>query len=367
MGEKPDNGRRPQPNGGTPDDAHDDRWVTDRLDTGPRTGTGAGDTEGDGKRAWDLNVPQVAGSAVAAVVAAKLASNAGVYGTILGAGLVSVVVTCGGAVLQHFFTRTGEQIRGAAGQAKPRARQVPAGEGAPGVRDGYPPPGGYQERTRLLRTVDPRADRSPGTPAAGAEAPGAYGQGTVHRVRVRWWKRPLLAAALVFGVTMGGITAYELVAGESFGGGGGTTIGEAVTGGGNDGAPGPDRKDPSPGVPDERPTAPPGDGDATGDGSGDGNAGREDGGPDTGDAPSAPDSGSDDQQGDASPTAPEPGTGQDGGPAPEPSDGADADQEGGAGEQTPGGGSSPAPTPSQPPSGTAGAPGEGKQGGTPSP
>ncbi|MFD7548035.1 hypothetical protein [Streptomyces sp. NPDC059816] len=363
MGEKPDNGRRPQPNGGTPDGAHDDRWVTDRLDTGPRTGIGAGDTEGDGKRKWDLNVPQVAGSAVAAVVAAKLASNAGVYGTILGAGLVSVVVTCGGAVLQHFFTRTGEQLRGAAVQAKPRARQVPAGEGAPG---GCPPSGGYQEHTRLLRIVDPRADRSPETPAPGAEAPGVYGEGTVHRVRVRWWKRPLLAAALVFGVTMGGITAYELVVGESFGGGGGTTIGEAVTGGGgNGGAPGPDRRDPSPGVPDDQPPAPPGDGDATG--SGDGNAEREGGGPDTGDAPSAPGSGSDDQQGDVSPTAPEPSTGQDSDPAPEPSDGAGTDQDGDAGGQTPGGGSSPAPTPSQPPSGTAGAPGDGKRGGTPSP
>ncbi|MFD5556055.1 hypothetical protein ACFWIA_19725 [Streptomyces sp. NPDC127068] len=349
MGEKPDNGRRPQPNGGTPDEAHDDRWVTGRLDAGPRTGIGAGDTEGDGKRKWDLNVPQVAGSAVAAVVAAKLASNAGVYGTILGAGLVSVVVTCGGAVLQHFFTRTGEQIRGAAGQAKPRVRQVPAGEGAPGVRGEHPPFGGYPdpERTR---------------------APGAYGEGTVHRVRVRWWKRPLLAAALVFGVTMGGITAYELVAGESFGGGGGTTIGEAVTGGGGKpGAPGPDRRDPSPGVPDEQPPATPGDGGATGDGNGDGNAEREGGGSDTGDTPSAPDSESDEQQGDASPTAPEPGTGQDGDPAPEPSDGADTDQEGEVGEQTPGGGSSPAPTPSPPSSGTAGAPGAGKQGGTPSP
>src|SRR5262245_4714878 len=81
--------------------------------------------EGGRRRRLDLNLPQVAGSAVAAVVAAKFASNLGVYGTILGAGVVSAIATCGGPLFQHFFRRTGEQIRVAASQAKPRARQAP--------------------------------------------------------------------------------------------------------------------------------------------------------------------------------------------------------------------------------------------------
>ena len=51
------------------------------------------------KRRIDLSLPQVAGSAVAAVVAAVLASQLGVYGTILGAGVMSVVATCGGTGL----------------------------------------------------------------------------------------------------------------------------------------------------------------------------------------------------------------------------------------------------------------------------
>ena len=59
-------------------------------------------SKGESRRI-DLSVPQVAGSALAAVVAAKLASSFGVYGTIAGAGLISVVATCGGSVLQHFF------------------------------------------------------------------------------------------------------------------------------------------------------------------------------------------------------------------------------------------------------------------------
>ncbi|MEU5247435.1 hypothetical protein AB0G81_25620 [Streptomyces asoensis] len=161
--------------------------------------------EGEGgRKRIDLSVPQVAGSAVAAVVAAKLASYAGVYGTILGAGLVSVVATCGGTLFQHFFRRTGEQLREAQTRdARPAAD--PAGRGAPG--------------------------------------PGEFGPGTVHRARGR--RRPVTAAALVFAVAMAGITTYELVSGDSFDGDGGTTVGQAVTGGGSSsGSP----SDPSPGT-----------------------------------------------------------------------------------------------------------------------
>lgn len=142
--------------------------------------------EGRSKRI-DLSVPQVAGSAVAAVVAAKLASSFGVYGTILGAGVVSVIATCGGTLFQHFFQRTGRQFRDATGAARPRGPE----------------------------------------PAA----PGEFTEGTVYRARVRTWRRPLVAAALVFAVTMAGITTYELVSGGSFSGGSGTTVSGAVTGG----------------------------------------------------------------------------------------------------------------------------------------
>ncbi|WP_405990342.1 hypothetical protein [Streptomyces sp. NBC_00986] len=138
------------------------------------------------KKRIDLSVPQVAGSAVAAVVAAKLASYFGVYGTILGAGVVSAIATSGGTVFQHFFSRTGAQLREATVTSKV-AEQIPA-------------------------------------------RPGEFTEGTVYRARVSSWKRPVLAAALVFGVTMTGITVYELVSGDSFSGGKGTTVSAAVTG-----------------------------------------------------------------------------------------------------------------------------------------
>ncbi|MEV6054048.1 hypothetical protein [Streptomyces sp. NPDC052107] len=147
------------------------------------------ETPDAGRKRIDLSVPQVAGSALAAVVAARLASYFGVYGTILGAGVVSVVATCGGTLFQHFFKRTGEQLREATVPARPR-EQVPP-------------------------------------------APGEFTEGTVYRARVKSWRRPVVAAAVVFGVTMAGITTYELASGNSFSGGTGTTVSDAVTGRGS--------------------------------------------------------------------------------------------------------------------------------------
>jgi hypothetical protein len=147
---------------------------------------GMRETPDAGRKRIDLSVPQVAGGALAAVVAAKLASYFGVYGTILGAEVVSIVATCGGTVFQHFFKRTGEQLREATVAARPRGQVPPA--------------------------------------------PGEFTEGTVYRARVKSRRRPVVAAALVFGVTMGGITTYELVSGNSFNGGTGTTVSDAVTG-----------------------------------------------------------------------------------------------------------------------------------------
>ncbi|KUL51524.1 hypothetical protein [Streptomyces sp. NRRL S-1521] len=349
--------------------------------------------EPEGKRRLDLSVPQVAGSAIAAVVAAKLASNLGVYGTILGAGVVSGVATCGGTIFQHFFKRTGEQIRVVAVQAKPRAQQVPvartssvpdtfkppetskisgtsatagadvtsatpvtfqtaarpaatgpvtttwgrprdteagtdADTGAdettalpvpgadattalpvpgdadpttvlpvPGDADPttvLPVPGDADpttvlpsiaaadadaERTRLLGSVDAtralptddatrvlRAGAQPGAPGAAAPGtaampplpPDEFTEGTTHRARVRSWKRPLIAAAVVFGVSMAGITTYELVSGKDFSGGDGTTISNLTRN--NHTSP----KEPS--APADEPTGQPSDGGAPGTG-----------------------------------------------------------------------------------------------------
>ncbi|MFE2558293.1 hypothetical protein ACFXGT_20140 [Streptomyces sp. NPDC059352] len=190
-----------------------------------------------GRRRIDLSVAQVSGSALAAVIAAKLASTLGVYGTILGAGVISVIATCGGPLFQHLFKRTGEQVRDATTTAgRPRARQVPLPAARP-ARDA-------DDHTLMLGTVAPTATYSGAPPAtySGASEPDEeFGAATTHGTRVRGWKRPVIAAALVFGVTMGGITTYELVSGQDFSGTQGTTtFGSVVRGGGHSGQDAPD-------------------------------------------------------------------------------------------------------------------------------
>ncbi|MFB6555458.1 hypothetical protein [Streptomyces sp. NPDC056405] len=260
-------------------------------------GAGETDTRAEVKsKRIDLSVPQVAGSALAAVVAAKLASSFGVYGTILGAGLISVIATCGGSVLQHFFKRTGEQMR-------------------------------------VKRTV--------GTVRTGgltASVPGEFTEGTVYRARTTGWKRPVVAAALVFGVTMAGITTYELASGESLSGDRSTTVGSAFTGHGksasdsgesgdsggsgdsrdnqdnqNSGGPGGSEGAGSGSGDDTPAPTPSGTPDETGDGASSGGTSTEDGGTTSSPTPT-PDAGGTDGSGDAtspapaaSATAPEPG------------------------------------------------------------
>ncbi|MCX4735305.1 hypothetical protein [Streptomyces sp. NBC_01363] len=222
------------------------------------------------ERRIDLSLPQVAGSAVAAVAAAVAASQLGVYGTILGAGVMSVVATCGGSVFQHFFRRTGEQIREVTVQVKHPDREVtvhtretsgaraakgtrrpsagtPAGtpDGAtdattmmPAVdattvlrrADAATAPGDAADdpdRTRMLRPLDATQLLTTGRPDPDEE----FSDATTHGTRIRGWKRSALGAAVVFVLTMAGITTYELISGNDLSGGQGTTVGSVVRGG----------------------------------------------------------------------------------------------------------------------------------------
>ncbi|MFE4977982.1 hypothetical protein ACFRAR_38565 [Kitasatospora sp. NPDC056651] len=145
----------------------------------------------EGRKRIDLSVAQVAASALATVVGALLASELGVYGTILGAAVVSVGATTGGAVFQHVFKRTGEQLRGAVDRG-PNAtvnslRQVPT-ESESG-----------QPRTR----VRPAAVTS------------EWNAPQVVRARRRWsWKTYAAVSGLVFVLAMVPIVAFELATGQ---------------------------------------------------------------------------------------------------------------------------------------------------------
>ncbi|WP_162689031.1 hypothetical protein [Streptomyces sp. ICC1] len=146
------------------------------------------------KKKLDLSATQVAASSLATVAAALLASQMGVYGTILGAGVVSVVATAGGPVIQHFFRRTGDQLRES---ARPKSRQVPV----QGALEERAPDG-----TMMLCQVAP-------PPPAGLDE--EFGEATVHGSRTRGWKRTAVASAAAFALAIGGIAAYEAVSGNA--------------------------------------------------------------------------------------------------------------------------------------------------------
>ncbi|WP_327172651.1 hypothetical protein OG471_31725 [Streptomyces sp. NBC_01336] len=306
------------------------------------------------ERRIDLSLPQVAGSAVAAVAAAVAASQLGVYGTILGAGVMSIVATCGGSVFQHFFRRTGEQIREVTVQVKHPGREVTVHTRQ--TRDGGDPDARWEtsgtrvalreaagsadatamlrplDATTVLRQVDPAdmpvggtakdadattvlrqvdattvlrqvdpADMPVGGTAKDADATtvlrqvdattvlrkatadpdrtrliespagtrqfagapasdDAFTRATTHGTRIRGWKRSALGAAVVFVVSMIGITTFELVSGNDLSGGHGTTVGSVVRGERGSGSSDPA---PSTGTDPEQDATTPGEDDAT--------------------------------------------------------------------------------------------------------
>ncbi|MBV6701453.1 hypothetical protein [Kitasatospora aureofaciens] len=137
----------------------------------------------DERKRIDLSVAQVAASALAAVVGAVLASELGVYGSILGAAVVSVGATTGGAVFQHIFRRTGEQLRDAVdrgpGQTVNGLRQVPTDPVGPSVISSE------------------------------------WNEPQVVRARRRWtWRTYAAVSGLVFVLAMTPIVAFELATGQ---------------------------------------------------------------------------------------------------------------------------------------------------------
>ncbi|MEU9046765.1 MULTISPECIES: hypothetical protein [unclassified Kitasatospora] len=134
----------------------------------------------------DLSVAQVAAGALAAVVGALLASELGVYGTIMGAAVVSVGATTGGAVLQHVFRRTGEQLRDAVDR-------------------------GPIQTANTLRQVPAEHEAPPRPSVITAE----WSEPQVVRARRRWtWKTYAVVSGLVFVLAMTPIVAFELATGQ---------------------------------------------------------------------------------------------------------------------------------------------------------
>ncbi|MFJ9776432.1 hypothetical protein ACIRVF_35225 [Kitasatospora sp. NPDC101157] len=138
----------------------------------------------------DLSVAQVAASALAAVVGALLASELGVYGTIMGAAVVSVGATTGGAVFQHVFRRTGQQLREAVDR-------------------------GPNQTLNSLRQVPVEPERAEPVPAGPPVITSEWNEPQVVRVRRRrGWRTYAAVSGLVFVLAMTPILAFELATGQ---------------------------------------------------------------------------------------------------------------------------------------------------------
>ncbi|MEU6710177.1 hypothetical protein ABZ897_01760 [Nonomuraea sp. NPDC046802] len=63
------------------------------------------------QRRFELSVPQILGSALAAVTAAVASSYLGVAGTVIGAAVVSIASTVATAIYTHYLKTTGERVK----------------------------------------------------------------------------------------------------------------------------------------------------------------------------------------------------------------------------------------------------------------
>ncbi|MDL4816046.1 hypothetical protein [Actinomadura opuntiae] len=216
-----------------------------------------------------MSTTQLIASGVATLAAAVGASYLGVYGTIIGAALMSVMSTAGSAVVKHYLDQGRSQIKDLTHLQTAVNRRDVAERAAVEAMSADPTrtvvwPGGDPNATRLdLRMPgggDPNATRLDRTPAetvadtlAAAAGPDAVREvvrrsaldATVDWVKQHWVKL-VVSSAAIFAIVIGGITLYEATTGAPIGKhtGNGTTISKALTGdgGGSDETP----KSPSP-------------------------------------------------------------------------------------------------------------------------
>jgi len=141
-----------------------------------------------------IRINQVMAGALAAVTAALLGSTLGVAGTVLGAGLASVVSTVGAALYLRSIQRTGQGVRSVRERAVARAGT-----------------------TAVAPAEQPPNEGRPGEAAARRPPPGRVGR-----------PRLIVGSVLAFALGMVVVTGVEWLRGEPLSGGDGTTVGGIV-------------------------------------------------------------------------------------------------------------------------------------------
>ncbi len=172
-------------------------------------------------RTLGLSPAQVAGSALAAVSGALLASFAGTTGTIIGTAIGSVVATVGAAIYTASLKRTSDAVRRTAAQVRqtalvsgPLPRTVAQGplrglkdrgtKSGPGGEPDSRPENEPQNQHQNGPQNGPQSEPDTRTGDEGAKTR-----------RSLPWGKTLLAAAAVTVIALGGITTFEAVTGRT--------------------------------------------------------------------------------------------------------------------------------------------------------
>ncbi|MGW2220935.1 hypothetical protein ACWCSD_38615 [Nonomuraea sp. NPDC001684] len=174
------------------------------------------------QRKFELSVPQILGSALAAVTAAVAASYLGVAGTVIGAAVVSIASTVASAVYTHYLKRTGDRVKQHTLSAWREEQEE--GQGLLAAAANATPAAGEETAAHATRAAGEQ------TAAHAVRGGGGQGHDTLVMPVVEPagrgglpWLKIAVAAALVFAVSMGGILAFQALDHR--------TLHERVTGG----------------------------------------------------------------------------------------------------------------------------------------
>jgi hypothetical protein len=170
----------------------------------------------DDRHKLELSLPQITGGALAAASAAVASSWLGLAGTVMGAVLVSLVVSIGGALYTHSLQRSSNAIRESLPVVPIRTvRSASRSEGAVGAT------------TAVLPRVEEEPDAGKPTDSVPEH----------QRSRAIRWRTVLITAGASLVLGLGVLTGFELLVGKpassivNGNNGGGTTVSRLVSSG----------------------------------------------------------------------------------------------------------------------------------------
>lgn len=169
------------------------------------------------KRSSEITLSRLAATALAAITAAFLGSSLGTAGTVIGAGVASLVSTVAAALYQQSLDRTGNRVRSRVTQSRaPAPTSTAHTQADPAPIEPVPTESGP------IESVPTESGPISLTPIEPAPTESAPIERTPRRLRVR---TAAALTALAFVVGMAVVTSYELLThGPISGGDNGTTI-----------------------------------------------------------------------------------------------------------------------------------------------